>query len=521
MQPDSAWGMSYWEYLPSNYLDVPEDHRYPMILMLGGIQTTDEVSVCPELAQTCTISDCEALPSPDGICRVYRRGPARLFREGSWDDVQRPFLVVQPQNAAVPGSATDYDRDQLDALVQFVVDNYPVDPRRLYIMGGSQGGRAVLQYLAVYNRRMAAASVGASGIIAESDVGCLLEDTVMWAFHGENDNDTNIAEGVFDPCFISRNIRRANEPEAFADTFASCVARQERPFPESRITMFQQWGHDVTYRPFEQMQTAFNQPAWTEDEMCGFETNWVQYDEVEQPDGAFGWLLDYDRPAIEAGEDVVIPGDVASFTLEATVVDDDATTVTWTQTGGPAVTLTEGGDGTVVITNFEYDAAYAFSAFVVDADNQWNEDTLEVTVESEIVEVGSSSSSSSGDAGETSGGTSSSTGSGSGIGSTGLTGGSTTGSGGVSSGTAGSTSEGDPGPLTSSSSGLAPTSTLGEAGSGADSSTTDPQGEGDAAASSDGCRVGGGSAWEGLFVLALGRLRRRSFERRRAHRSPL
>ncbi len=508
IQADSPWPASYWEYLPSNFDDVPEDYLYPMIMTLGGIGTMDTGSVCPDLTETCTVAQCQSAPSIDGLCRVYRRGPAVEIRAGVWDDQERPFIVIQPQNRAPTNSAEDYDRDELDDLVQFVVDNYPVDPRRLYILGNSQGGRATLQYLAAYNRRMAAGTIGPGGLISESDVGCLLEDTALWAFHGENDVDSNVAPGAFDPCFIARNVSRANEPALYSGGNPNCAARLARPFPVSRITMFQDTAHNAWTPAFENVTSGFGDPAWTEDEMCGFETNWVQYDDAEYSDGVYTWLLEHDRPSIEAGEAVVVPGDVDSFTLTATVVDDDATTVTWTQTGGPEVTLTAGKDGSAEVTNFEYDATYAFNAFVVDADNQWNEDDVSVTVESEVVEGGSTGGETgTGSSGTDDTGTTSTPGTTSGDGTTGESTGSSSGAG-TSGGmdTTGGVSDSSTGLATSASAGSAVTGDTPTPGSTSDSTGTDTDSGG--AASSSGCRVGDDPSFGWMLLLGIGFLRR-------------
>ncbi len=504
---DSPWPASYWEYLPADF-DAKGDTLYPMLMTLGGIGTMDTISVCPDLADTCTVADCEAAPSVDGICRVYRRGPAVEIQQGVWDDMERPFIVIQPQNREPTNSANDYDRDELDALVQFVLDNYPVDPRRLYLLGNSQGGRATYQYLAQYARRMTAATAGPGGVINENDFGCRLEDTALWAFHGENDVDSNVAPGAFDPCFVARNVSRANEPELYEDNFETCADRTETPFPVSRITMFQNTAHNAWTPGFENVSQGFGTAAWTEDEMCGFETNWVQYDPMEYADGVYTWLLAHDRVGVDAGGSITIPGDVDTATLEPTIIDDDGWTATWEQLDGPAVTLTPGVDGTLALTEFEYDATYTFRLLVVDDDNQWNEDTVEVTVEPEVVGGGSTGSSSgAGDSttsGDTSGNPSSGDTTSGAQGSTG--GGSGQGSDGTSTPGSTSASGSGSGPNDSNASGSDTSASAG--GTSTSDTDTDTGGQ---TGSSGGCTVGGSPhpAWVLLFGLGLVRRRRR------------
>lgn len=510
---DSPWPASYWEYLPADF-DPDGDTLYPMLMTLGGIGTMDTVSVCPDLADTCTVAECEAAPSIDGLCRVYRRGPAVEIRQGVWDDMERPFIVIQPQNREPTFSAEDYDRDELDALAQFVVDNYPVDPRRLYILGNSQGGRATYQYLALYARRMAAASAGPGGVIAEADFGCRLEDTALWAFHGENDVDSNVAPGAFDPCFVARNISRANEPDLYDDVYETCADRMEIPYPEARMTMFQNTAHNAWTPGYENVSQGFATAAWTDDEMCGFETNWVQYDDMEYADGVYTWFLEHDRPGVDAGGPVTVPGDVDAATLTPTIIDDDAWTATWEQVDGPAVTMTPGMDGTLELTEFEYDATYTFRLFVVDADNQWDEDTVEVTIEPEVIDEGTSSSSSSGGDDSTSTGADASTTSGDGstetsgggeptTGASGNGGDSTSGNDSTSGSASASGSEGG-----QSASDSSPTGASASGDGSTSQGDTDTEGSGQTG-SSGGCRTGGTPPMGWLLLFGLGLVRRR------------
>ncbi|MCR9164746.1 MAG: PKD domain-containing protein [Nannocystaceae bacterium] len=509
---DSPWPASYWEYIPSDF-DPDGDTLYPMLMTLGGIGTMDTVSVCPDLAQTCTVAQCEAEPAIDGLCRVYRRGPAVEIRQGVWDDMERPFIVIQPQNREPTFSAEDYDRDELDALVQFVVDNYPVDPRRLYILGNSQGGRATYQYLALYARRMAAASAGPGGVIAEADFGCRLQDTALWAFHGENDVDSNVAPGAFDPCFVARNISRANEPGLYDDVYETCADRMDIPFPEARMTMFQNTAHNAWTPGYENVTQGFATAAWTADEMCGFETNWVQYDPLEYADGVYTWLLEHDRPGVDAGDPLVVPGDVDTATITPVIVDDDAWTASWEQLSGPAITMTPGMDGTLELSEFDYDATYTFRLFVVDADNQWDEDTVEVTIEPEVSEGGSSSSSGGDTSTSTGGDDSTSSGGSSGSsGGSGTTGGSsgggeasTTAGGATTSGSA-SASGSDDGPGGSDASPSTASDSNGDTSESGDDTDTDASGP---SGSAGGCTTGGTPSFGYFALLAFGLVRRR------------
>lgn len=498
------WPSGYWEYLPNDYNLVPPDFRYPMLMTLGGIGTTDDPSNCPGNANWCTVAECEAAPGdPDGICRVYRRGPAVEIRQGVWDDVQRPFIVIQPQNMGVTLSAQDYDRDVLDDLAQYVVDNYPVDPRRLYLLGNSQGGRAILQYTSLYNRRMAAVTMGPGGMVNDGDAACRFQDTAFWAFHGENDDDNNIGVGVFDPCWVVDQLRMYNEPDLYP-TLMGCVDRVGTDFPEARLTMFDNTAHNAWTPAYENVTNGFGRSTWAADQMCGFSANFYEYSAALDPDGVYSWMLSFDRPDTDAGSDFVVPGTEVEFTLEAITTDDDAVSHTWTQVDGPPVTLTDADQAVATVTDFDYDQIYTFEVYALDADSQWDRDEVVVTVEPEVIAGSSTGPGDSSDSSESVSGSASTSG-----GADATTGdpppGTTSGvdtTAGPPPGTGGSGpgSASDPGPgsITAADS------------SGGDSTGMDTVGAGDDGGSGCGCRVRRGPGWMGLLaLLGLVAVRRR------------
>lgn len=383
-EPGDPWPAGYWEYLPSNYDEVPPDHRYPLLMTLGGIGTMDTPSTCPNGTEWCTVAQCQA--QFDGICRASGRGPAVEIRQGVWDEVARPFLVISMQNAAPTSSTVDYDPEVVDALVAFVLDNYPVDPRRMYLLGNSQGGRAVLHYTSQHSRRIAAATMGPGGMIDVADAACRLQDTAFWAFHGENDDDANLGVGVFDPCWVVDQVRMYNQPDDYP-MHMGCVGRVGVDHPEARMTMFDDTGHNAWTPAYEDVANGFARSVWLSDQRCGFSTNFHDYDPALDPDGVYGWLLSFDRPDTDAGEDFAVPGDAVDFILTATTEDDDPITYAWTQTGGPPVTLTNADQAEATVTGFAYDEIYTFEVQALDADQQWDRDEVVVTVEPELASV--------------------------------------------------------------------------------------------------------------------------------------
>lgn len=100
-----------------------------------------------------------------------------------------PFVVISPQ--CPEGRIWDDIHHELIALTEHAVENYRVDPRRIYVTGFSMGGRGVWKLAALYPDHFAAGVP----IAAPADwyVGDPLKavepvaNTPMWVFHGEDD----------------------------------------------------------------------------------------------------------------------------------------------------------------------------------------------------------------------------------------------------------------------------------------------------------------------------------------------
>lgn len=398
--PGDPWLYGYWEYLPADF-DEYGPESLPLLVFMPGVGEYDDVSSCPGGTDLCTAAAC----GNDGLCRNLTWGPQQLIRNGQWDDVLRPFVVVSPQHPVPPGSAIPWNIDQLDDYIQFIVDNYPVDPRRLYLIGMSQGGRGTLQYTQAHSRRFAAVAPTPGGIV-ESDASCFFQDTALWAFHGENDADGTLGAGVFNPCNMVNVVYQYENPGLFVLS-PQCLSIVGQPRPPARITMYDNVGHFAWVPTVDPIGNGFAASEWNADQGCGIPATFRQYDAVLDSDGVYSWFLSLDRPRVVAPADVLV--DVAEVSLPATITDDDAVTITWTQTGGPAATLVDATAATLEVTGLEPLQAYTFQVYVLDADDQWDLDDVIVTT-GEFVPIGGSSSSGGSSSGGSSGDASSSTG---------------------------------------------------------------------------------------------------------------
>lgn len=370
----TAWPMSYWEYLPAAYATNPSEHRYPLLIVLGGIGSFDDVSVCPNSTPTCSPSACT---ESDGLCRAYLRGPTVLVRREEWDDIRFPVIFAAPQNPAPTGSAAEYDMDQVHAFMTYMLDTYPIDPSRIYLLGNSQGGRAAMEYVMAHPGLVTAFSVAPGGTVSAADAGCAFEDTAWWAFHGEDDDNGLLGTNVFSPCGMVGQVQMYNVPNSFPD-FAHCVARVGTTYPEGRITVFEDVGHESWFPAFESSE-ATGVSAWTNDE-CGLGTTPHSYGFALDPGGVYEWLFGFDRPQIALPSEVHVDAEVGAVTLEPQITDLDAIVDTsWVEIEGPSTASMSAVGATIQLRDL-IRGTYTFSLRVTDEDHQSNEVTIDVVV---------------------------------------------------------------------------------------------------------------------------------------------
>jgi MYXO-CTERM domain-containing protein len=332
----------YWEYLPTAY---DEEEEWPLFVFLGGVG---------EVGTGVDDGPCSwPPPQPDfdggsGLCNHLRHGPQGLiFRtlyEGDdlWDDEERPFVVIAPQNGLV---YSPYDPGALSDFLDYVQATYAVDPRRLYLVGMSEGGHTIPTYLETDPDRLAAVAPLAGFTNDEPlAAACELGHQAIWMFHGENDLDFH-----------------ADRQIEFWTALNACPA----PHAPAKVTIYLGAMHDVwtrTINPAIGMLDATD-PA---------------YDPYDVD--LYSWLLTIDKPTVDAGLDVVGAEDDDVIGLSATVVDADPITWEWTQIEGAAVTLV--GDNTAAPGITDASAGeLAFRVRVVDADGQFAEDEVSVTVQ--------------------------------------------------------------------------------------------------------------------------------------------
>jgi predicted peptidase len=152
--------LNYLLYLPPGY-GKEKGKNWPLILFLHGSGERG-----------------------DDLDRVKTNGPPRLVSEGR----DLPFIIVSPQAPR----QNNWDPDALNALLDEVEAQYPVDHDRVYLTGLSMGGSGTWRMAAAHPERFAAiAPICGSGDPATART---LAHMPVWAFHGAKDELVPVEE---------------------------------------------------------------------------------------------------------------------------------------------------------------------------------------------------------------------------------------------------------------------------------------------------------------------------------------
>jgi predicted peptidase len=113
-----------------------------------------------------------------------------------------PLVYIAPQT-----TGAYWPPDRVVAVVRDALARWPVDPRRIYLTGISDGGAGVWDALKAYPRCFAA-GVPMSGMTELAGLGPI-RDIPQWVFHGEKDDDTDVETGYDGAMVGSRAVVRS------------------------------------------------------------------------------------------------------------------------------------------------------------------------------------------------------------------------------------------------------------------------------------------------------------------------
>ena len=147
--------LEYYLYFPPEYQSTSGE-AFPLLLFLHGGGESG--------------ADLEA---------IRENGPPKLLAEGK----EFPFLILAPQN---PHKKQWWNVRAVMALLENIVDEYRVDPERLYLTGLSRGGNACWEIAAQYPDTFAAMAV-VCGMTPLPYAHWLNKSMPIWVFHGTED----------------------------------------------------------------------------------------------------------------------------------------------------------------------------------------------------------------------------------------------------------------------------------------------------------------------------------------------
>jgi len=159
--------MGYYEHLPVNYSD---GQTFPLIIFWHG------------WGNARFLND-HTVQAPLSI--LEQANLVKLIKDGLWDN-SRPFIVLSPQkceDASIWGGASAAAKKH---FVDYAINTYKVDTKRIYMAGHSQGSADTWDYAFSYPDQLAAIVTLSGGYAGAS--GCVLRSTPAWAFNGEVDD---------------------------------------------------------------------------------------------------------------------------------------------------------------------------------------------------------------------------------------------------------------------------------------------------------------------------------------------
>lgn len=124
--------------------------------------------------------------SGEALVELKKHGPPKMMAEG----YPFPFLVLAPQN---PYEKKWWDVRTVNQLLDSVIAQNRVDPKKIYLTGLSRGGSAAWEMAVQYPEKFAALAV-VCGMAPEPYAHWLNKKMPIWVFHGSQDQVIPVSE---------------------------------------------------------------------------------------------------------------------------------------------------------------------------------------------------------------------------------------------------------------------------------------------------------------------------------------
>jgi predicted peptidase len=164
--------------LYGHYIYTPSSHskegpEFPLLIFLHGAGEKGNSSA-----------------DPTKLDLVLRNGPPRMIKRGEWDPTY-PMIVASPQ--CHDGG---WNSEKIHAFIDYLIDEYSVNTRRIYVTGLSMGGYGTFSYIGYYgDDSYAAACVPICGGGNTNKAESFL-NIPTWAFHGDADGTVSVNNSI-------------------------------------------------------------------------------------------------------------------------------------------------------------------------------------------------------------------------------------------------------------------------------------------------------------------------------------
>ena len=219
------------EYLPIGY-DPNGTQLYPLLIFIMGINSHGDGSE----------ADLERLFSSGGGF------PPDQMRDSIWKEEYtvngqtHKFVVITPQ------FMTDYNvvhptPQDIDAVINYALINYKVDPARVYLTGNSSGGGPVWNYIGADSTYAHGYSDRIAAIVPFT--------AVVWP----TQNKANVFKTKNIPVWAFANEFDTGVPVWFTQGFVDMINNPTPPNPPAKATIFPDSGHISWWHPYMRTYT--------------------------------------------------------------------------------------------------------------------------------------------------------------------------------------------------------------------------------------------------------------------------
>jgi len=155
----------HYMYTPSGYTD--EGPEYPLLIFLHGWDPSGYTGTDEEELNELLLGG-----TPPGLINTNKWKPSF------------PFIVASPRLKTAPF----WPHYQIHDFIEFVVDNYQVNTKRIYLTGLSLGGGGTWYYVGERGLDNYVAAIVPISARGEERIVDNLTNIPVWAFHGGRDN---------------------------------------------------------------------------------------------------------------------------------------------------------------------------------------------------------------------------------------------------------------------------------------------------------------------------------------------